>query len=357
MNRRNIFILSLLLVLSVIFVTSCGKSPSTSTQPGNQNSSSSSSNPTGSTPPNTTSPASTPTSPAADATKVSLKLNVQTGQSYRSKMTTSQTTTVVMDGQTQNSDSTMDAVMKFDVSGVDAVGLMTVVSKYESVNTQSHSGTQASAYDSTNPSASQDPEAKMWDAVMAAPITMVLSRQGQVQEVQGVSDVLDHVLKQYDDAKRKLIEPTLRSTFSDQYFKDQMSDYFAPLPDHLVAVGDSWQSTTTVSSGVPLVMENTMTLKKREAGVATISIQTTLNTNPHAAPLKIGPVETSYQDLSGTQSAELQIDEKTGWIVKETVTQDFKGHMSMKIDQLGFQQTAIPITGHTDMTYELIRPQ
>jgi hypothetical protein len=40
----------------------------------------------------------------------------------------------------------------------------------------------------------------MWDAVMAAPITMVLSPQGQVQEVQGVSDILDDVLKQYDDA-------------------------------------------------------------------------------------------------------------------------------------------------------------
>lgn len=149
----------------------------------------------------------------------------------------------------------------------------------------------------------------------------------------------------------------MRTTFNDQYFKDQMNDYFAPMPDHAVTVGDSWQSTTTVSSGVPLIMENTMTLTKREGGVATISIKTTLNTNPHAAPLKIGPVETSYQDLSGTQLAELQIDEKTGWIVKGTVTQDFKGHMSMKIDQLGFQQNAIPITCHTDMTYELIGPQ
>jgi hypothetical protein len=149
MNRRNIFILSLLLVLSVIFVTSCGKSSSTSTQSSNQAGTN--------TPPNSATATSTTTPPTPDTSKVSLKLNVQMGQSYRSKMTTSQTTTQVLDGQTQNSDSTMDAVMKFDVSGVDPAGLMTVTSKYESVNTQSHSGTQATAYDSKNPAASQDP--------------------------------------------------------------------------------------------------------------------------------------------------------------------------------------------------------
>jgi len=75
-------------------------------------------------------------------------------------------------------------------------------------------------------------------------------------------------------------------------------------------------------------MTNTMTLRERRDGIATIESRAVFTSDPKAAPMPMGSLKMAYK-FSGQQQGTVKMDEATGLVVRSEATQRMSGQIMM----------------------------
>jgi hypothetical protein len=154
-----------------------------------------------------------------------------------------------------------------------------------------------------------------------------MTPEGRVTRVAGVDAMLDHVVKSIQipvPGAREQLREQMKQQFGDKAMKEMMEKMFATFPDGPVGVGESWSRTITLTSGFPMILENTWTLEDRSGGIAKIRCDSKIKPSPEAKPMEIGPMNLTHR-LSGTQHGTTEVDEATGWPVRAELHQDLSG--------------------------------
>ena len=272
------------------------------------------------------------TSCGEDATeKIHLRLNLQEGESFSLRMITDQDISQTIQGQQQETRQTLGLSYTFDVDQVNSDGSALTRVTYDWVLFEQDGPLGKTKYDSATPPDTVPPAAAGYAALVGQGFTMEISPAGRVQDLQGVDDMITHMLEELDlpeGATMDSVEQSFRDQFGDQALKENMENLMAIYPEEPIGIGGTWSKTVAVSVGVPMILENRWTLTAREDGVATVDVYSTIKSNPEGAPIEIAPFEVSF-DISGAQQGTMTLDEDTGLTISAHLTQTFAGQVEM----------------------------
>jgi hypothetical protein len=291
--------------------------------------------------------------------KADLRLRLEKGQSYKMKSVKDLKINQIIPGQQQVMTINQKTMTKntYLVGDIQTDGNVPIKVTFDTIFFSQEGMGQNIVYDSSNPSNSVGPMAAIWDAITGQSITIVVTPEGKVKQVQGADALLTRIQKKIADLPdaqmRHAMEISLKMQFSEEALKNNMEGSLNVYPDKPVGIGDAWQKRTAISQGFPMSVNTTYTLREQKDAVAIIDILSTIYTDKGASPIEAGPNKVQY-NMSGTLIGTMQMQESTGWITRSNTNMKLSGEMT--VENSGAKQPiSIPmsITGTITDTQEL----
>ena len=292
---------------------------------------------------------------------VLLRLNLRAGSQRLLRMTSDQTMTQT--NPTTNAKQTVrqktETEFLYEVTGVDAAGNATIKATFKSIRFWQQNPMGTTEYDSAKPAETLAPMAKPMAALVGMSFQMTMTPQGRVTGVQGMGALIKKMVDAMElpeganaDAFRKAVE----GQFSDQSMMEMMEKSMFVYSDKPVALGDSWQATALIKSVMPMVIENTLTLKDRKKGIAFLAVRSSVKPNPEGPPVVMGGMKIRYS-ISGEQTGTQEVDEATGWAIRSKVTHKLTGAMIIESEAGAGAPMTIPTTTEGTVSVESTEPK
>jgi hypothetical protein len=285
---------------------------------------------------------------------VSIKLNLQQGETYGLQTTMTQTIHQTIEGESQVIAQTYRIGYSVNVAKVEPNGNIVARAQFSSVAMKMNApGLSEIDYDSASTTTSTSPETQAIGAVFGAMVgkgfSMTITPTGAVQNVTGLEELVNSILdslglsaEEYASSKQ-----TLEQQFSAQAQQDAWSSSLDYLPSGPVSVGQSWKKQASLSQGFPILLDTSYTLKDLKGGIATIDVSSTIQSATDAS-MDVQGLGISYQ-LSGMQTGTIQVRLDTGWIAKASMQQSISGTIGAKI---GDQELSWPMSIETQIEEE-----
>lgn len=285
--------------------------------------------------------------------RLNMKFTPKVGDVYHINIIMDQEIKQTVSGQ----DSTINQKLGFGFSltarEADEAGNTWVDVKYEWVQLDQKSDMGNVVYDSRNPTNEDNPLATGFKVLVGKGYSMKISPDGEVLEVTGIDTMISDILKEIGVTDEQLIaqmEQQFKEKYSTDSLKEQAGNMVINFPDEPIEIGDSWTSTVSSSSLVPVNVETTYTLTSYENELATVNVVSVISQDAEGAETNLGPYKVRY-NLSGTQEGTITVDTKTGWSVNSTIDQAIAGDMTMIIND---QEILVPMSITSHVTVEMI---
>ena len=259
--------------------------------------------------------------------KVSLRLHLKAGDSYRLYNLIDQDINQVVMGQEQAVKQKIGMGYRYDVLSADD-GVYRVKVTYYRIYFEQSGPMGDILYDSENPPETLPMQAKGFAGLQGQSLTLTFNDRGLVQDVAGVDEMLANVMKQFeeiDPAMKAQVEQGLRQQFGAEAIKSQMETMFAIYPEEPVGVGDTWSKDVVLNTGLPLKIATTYRVASIEGGRAALAIQSNI-TAAGDEPMNMGGMEIVL-DLSGTQKGMATMELGSGMVVASEMEQQVSGDM------------------------------
>jgi hypothetical protein len=273
--------------------------------------------------------------------KKPLRFNLEVGKDYKLHTTAEQQITQTLNGVEQSMQQLIKYKLNYNVKDKQN-GLTTLAVHYESFVYKMDMAPYFSIdYDSEKDQQQDNPLYGYLDAMMDQQFIITLDDQGQVKSIEGLNKNIDKVVRQEgsgNSMQRQQYAKQLQELMGEENFKNSFEAITAIYPDKEVAVGDSWTKDLKHHSEMPVRYVNTYTLTDSKNGQSTIKLNS-----------EIASVKTQQQsaqqdfDISGKQEGTIRVDEKSGWILHSDITNEVKGKVFMKNEQVP-QGMEVPLT-------------
>jgi hypothetical protein len=242
----------------------------------------------------------------------------------------------------------------FKVTDVDDEGAMTIKASFGPVYMKVEGPQGTFEYDSEDPPDEVPLPAQGMAALVGCSFTVKFTPEGKIEELTGVDEMFDKIIEAIElpdeQMKDQMIED-MKKQFGGDALKEMMENMTAIFPDEPVGVGDFWKQKMAITRGFPMIIESTFTLAGREDGVAELEVESTIQPNPDAEPMKMGGMTMKIK-LKGTQEGTLKIDEATGWFVEGKITQEMEGEMVMSGAPGMEEEMSLPMRIKSTITFE-----
>jgi hypothetical protein len=285
---------------------------------------------------------------------VSIKLNLQQGETYGLQTTMTQTIHQTIEGESQVIAQTYRIGYSVNVAKVEPNGNIVARAQFSSVAMKMNApGLGEIAFDSASTTTSTSPETQAIGAVFGAMVgkgfSMTITPTGAVQNVTGLEELVNSILDSLGLSAEEFAssKQTLEQQFSAEAQQDAWSSSLDYLPSGPVSVGQSWKKQASLSQGFPILLDTSYTLKDLKGGIATIDVSSTIQSATDAS-MDLQGLGISYQ-LSGTQTGTIQVRLDTGWIAKSSMQQSISGTIGAKI---GDQELSWPMSIETQIAEE-----
>ncbi|MDB5036025.1 MAG: hypothetical protein JWQ98_3266 [Chlorobi bacterium] len=219
----------------------------------------------------------------------------------------------------------------YAVEDVDAAGNATVRVTYDSAAFSQTTDSTVS-YHSGDTTSEIPPAAAAYISIVGHGFGVKIAPGGRVMEVIGGDALRQAIIDRMSGSNKFLsgvIDQNLRTMFSDSALKLSIGQMLAFYPPKPVAVGDSWTSKGDIGGGFPMTLENEYTLKSRGNGVAVVELKSKIEPTATPAAADVSPI--SY-DITGAQKGTMEIDERSGWMMKSEQTEEFSGMIRQRAD-------------------------
>ncbi len=279
---------------------------------------------------------------AQDAGKAQFRLRLEPGQSFRSETVTRQLITQSVGGQDIKIDTSVGTTYKYDVQSTAPDGTATLKVTIDGMSISLEAGPMKVDYDSANPPEQIPPQAQGAAAMVGQSFVMEMNSRGEVSRITGIEAMLEAVVAQGGGAA---IREQVEKQFGGDALVATMQGMLAPYPDKPVGIGDSWSGTISVVAGFPMRIDSTYTLKGRAGGMATLAVESKIETDPNADPIAT-PLGNAQVNIKGKRTGEMVVHEMAGWTMNSKLVMDFKGNMKIA----GPPEMSVPLTVTGEMT-------
>ncbi|MEO5931527.1 MAG: DUF6263 family protein, partial [Candidatus Kapaibacterium sp.] len=236
----------------------------------------------------------------------------------------------------------------YAVEDVDAAGNATVRITYDSAAFSQTTDSTVS-YHSGDTTSEIPPSAAAYMSIVGHGFGVKIAPGGGVTEVIGGDALRQAIIDRMSGSNKFLsgvIDQNLRAMFSDSALRQSIGQMLTFYPPKPVAVGDSWTTRSDIGGGFPMTLENEYTLKSSGNGLAVIELTSKIEPMAPPAQADLSPI---HYDITGSQKGTMEIDERSGWMMKSEQTQEFSGMIRQRADSLsdGGGQMAVSVRGTT----------
>lgn len=236
-------------------------------------------------------------------------------------------------GMDQNTTMNQETEVEYVINKIAADGSTDLTMTTKNVMVEQSMPMMSIVFDSKNPERNEPAEmANTFKNVVGHQYEVSLDANGKVKSIESESGMFDGA---FDDnpqgaAIAEQMEGMLGKQAMQQAF-DRLTGFY---PEQPVKVGDTWNVKSEISAGMQLKTDINYTLKSRSNGIAVITFDGDLMTDPNGEPLEMMGMSIKY-NLKGKQTGEMTVDEKTGWAITSEGVQEMKGTVGMSGEALG----------------------
>lgn len=187
-----------------------------------------------------------------------------------------------------------------------------------------------------------DPINKVVRSMVNNPFYVYLNKFGKILSVEGMEVVLGKInesLDLIDEDLKESIQASIDNQFGEESFKSSFMTGLIAYPAKSIQVGDTWSSSMSDYSTVPLEMNTTWHLLNIKRNTAEIEGIATLQSKEKT--IKGGDIE--HIGLTGTNNIKATVNVATGWIQESTQTSEISGIMVLPPDQYFSESVEIPL--------------
>lgn len=281
---------------------------------------------------------------SANKKAVDLKLNLKKGDRYIATMNADQTMTQSIAGNDMTVATKMGMVMNFDVTDVDPSGNYQVGEKFKKINFEM--GGPAPMKFNFDDTTQTDSKAAILKNLVGAQLTITLSPQGKVLELNGAKEMMDRMMQSAtmeDSVANQQVLKMLEGFWSENGIRRMTEQGLGYVPPNPVMIGDTWKYETTANMIVPVKIANNYTLMTRNKGSLAIDLKSSLVIDTVMTVGEGQPMTMSIS-MNGVGDGTMLINEKTGMLDSSNTKIDLSGNMGLMGLPSG-SDMKIPVTG------------
>ncbi len=262
--------------------------------------------------------------------KVTLRVNLEEGQTYSVTMSTTQDISQTIMGMNQDMEQTIGFTYDMHVLNKDNYGVYDIDMTYTNVKFKVDGPMGSTDYDSDDPNSVPNPQAKAYASLVNQSIGMKMNDKGRITDVNRVEELVDHMIEYFEipeGPQREQARANMSQEFSSESMTEQLGNLSVVFPDRPLGVGDYWSQIQDIDSGFPLKMTVTYTVTNITSNRVELDVASTINSQGDEA-VETNGMQMIYE-LNGTQNGTMIIDRKTGLPRVTGLTQDISGSVEI----------------------------
>jgi hypothetical protein len=271
---------------------------------------------------------------------------------YRQKATTAQTVKQTFQGEQQVVKNTIISVMSYRVKATNNETTTLLVS-YDTLDLTIQLPDRNMHFTSKGGFYQQnDLFSQLMNAMSGKNFEVTVNNSnGAVIEIAGVSALFESVIAEFPDANGEQISSImemLNKSYGESAFRSTFEAMNAYFTNKLLKKGDHWEKNLPLS-GINAELINDWRLEEINRKEAVINSKGQLHMLDLSNEVTVEGVITKME-LSGTQTAELIVDYKSGWTQSGNIQQHFTGQMHLNNVEHN-EQVSLPIEMINHITY------
>lgn len=256
----------------------------------------------------------------ATSDKLALQLNFQKGKKYYYTTTSEQNVDQTFMGQSMKNSKKTTTGYIYEIKDINKDGNYNVTITYDKVETEKSEDTDRK---------SPIPD----DFLKGFSFDMVVTPKGKVTEIKGMDKLMDAAINavmvdsvKNDTVAQAVMKPVMdmiKNQFSDKNMSsmmEQMTNYF---PEGEVEVGDKWENVANVNTVINMKITTTYKVIDIANDVVKLDVDAKIATGEGEGIMGM------KMDLNGTQKGTMEIDSKSGLVLKSSVKQDIDGKINV----------------------------
>lgn len=281
--------------------------------------------------------------PSGDGTLV--RFAPGAGTDWRQWTVTEQSVTQELSGVSSTVTQSIGVGTRYRVVAVAMDGVVTMQATWDSIAyRQSFGG--GDVYWSSADTSGDIPDMAIGYAAMAGQwFSFRLRSDGTILGIEGG----EALRRRISDALAERGEPggfvdrSLMATFTDSALIASLTDVFSFYPAERVDPNDTWSRDGRIVSVASLDVDSRFSMTGRADGLLTVAMEGTIRTNDNDPPIEIGDLILRY-DMKGAVKGELEIDEKSGWMMRGKRRQTLEGTIRSFVGKERKEGVDIPIS-------------
>ena len=264
---------------------------------------------------------------APAAKKVDLQFKLEKGKIYTqsSEMNTETKQTIQGMEQIINQNASAETKMELKGEGSDS---NTYTVWYDNISMSINQGGMKQEFSSdTTAMENVDPMSQIFAAMTLKKFDADIDLKGKIKEVRGLEEIITDATAPMGE-QASMISDQISASFGDAGLAKNLEMYTAIMPTEAVKVGSSWSNQQFTSSGLPLILKNTFTLKSMNNGLATIEVSSDISVDPSNSSTEIQGMKASYF-LEGNRTGTMQMEVKTGFVISANIDDDIVGSITL----------------------------
>ncbi|MGC8862190.1 MAG: DUF6263 family protein [Armatimonadota bacterium] len=249
--------------------------------------------------------------------KVTLRLNLKQGQTFKIAISTRNAGTASVKNGSYGTVESLSLGLAFNVESVDPEGMARMKAVFENVNY---------SLDQTGASQLSRVMNAFFAGLNGQSFTVEVAPSGEIRSVTGVESAIEAALRSlgdYPDQVRALASAFAGQVLSEPVWRSALAGVFSVLPPEPVEVGERWsRSSSTSTQGAGEISHFYYKILERTNGVAKIKVFTEVKS------LHREPMPGVRLMLAGTGEGTVQVDEATGLLIRGSSKSNLKGRVS-----------------------------
>ncbi len=285
------------------------------------------------------------------AQKQKLQLNLKIGETYYHTMQASSVVKEDINGQKMNIDVTISGRTAFKVTGFkDTVYDVAVSYNQLAMTMKLPNGDVTFNSDKKD---ENDVFSTILGAIIGKQFYIKMTPVGKITEVKNLDSIVENLLTKFPNLslqQKQQVKAQMLQAFGEKAFKGSYEMVTNIYSNAVVEVGNTWQLTTKLESGMGATLTTTYEFKDKAENYNLIVGTGKFETLDKDAYTQISGMPARY-NLTGTMHSTLKIDNKTGWIIDAKVNQLMSGTAQIKDNPKLPGGLIIPMSFESNMSY------
>lgn len=287
------------------------------------------------------------------------------------RVTMDQKVSVSVMGQNKDMSTSNTTAYTFKVDSVDPNGVASVTVTVDEMDLGASGGFNEMLSGMTGAAAGDSLTAEKL-GLKGKSFTMKVAPDGQVDQVAGMSSVVEEVSKKLVEETKKqlanmklpaeaqamqgmmsqmqgmiteMVETQIRRTIGDAAMQESMGDLLTMYTTTPVRVGDTWTRGVVRSQGMyPSISSETWKLVENKDGIAKLEFQSQITPNNNAPAMTFAGMSIQML-LSGQSSGTVELETANGWLTKSSSTHQIDVQMKLPVQIPGMGDMTTKVSG------------